>query len=62
MRRLIDLQDIWESAGRIAEAKLAAFGVESVPELPKTCPFTLDELLVDRFDVRKAVQRIEAST
>jgi hypothetical protein len=62
MRRLIDLDDLWESAGRIAEAKLEAFGVESFPERPKTSPFTLDELLVDRFDVRKPVWKIEPST
>jgi hypothetical protein len=34
------------------------FGIESFPERPKTCPFTLDELLMDRFDVKKAVLRI----
>jgi Domain of unknown function DUF29 len=58
MRRLIDLDDLWESAGRIAEAKLEVFGIESFPERPKACPFTLHELLADRLDVKEAVLRI----
>ena len=62
MARLIDLEDLWQSAGRIAEAKLEAFGVEGFPDLPRKCPFTLDELLVDRFDAKQAMLKIGQRT
>ena len=58
MRRRIDLEDLWLSAGRIAEAKLYAFGVKGIPPLPATCPFRLDELLGADFDVNAAVRRL----
>jgi hypothetical protein len=58
MRRLIDLEDLWQSARRIAEAKLRGFGVDGFPDLPRKCPFTLDELLAHDFDAGEAVLRI----
>jgi hypothetical protein len=58
MRRFVDIEDLWQSAGRIAEAKLRGFGVDRFPDLPRECPFTLDELLADSFDVENAMLRI----
>jgi hypothetical protein len=57
MRRLIDLEDLWQGARRVAEAKLYAFGIEAMPPLPKKCPFTLDELLADDFDPKRALEK-----
>jgi hypothetical protein len=61
MRRLIDLEDIWRGAVRIATAKLRGYGVEGVPPLPRGCPFTLDELLAEGFDVRAALEKLRAA-
>lgn len=60
MRRLIDLDDLWRGAVRIATAKLYAFGVEASPALPPRCPFTLDEILADEFEPGPVLERLRA--
>ncbi len=58
MRRRIDLEDLWQGARRIAEAKLYAFSIEDVPPLPRKCPFTLDELVAYAFDSKEALGKL----
>ena len=60
MRRLIDLDKLWRDALRLAYANLRSYGVETIPDVPATCPFSLDELLDRDFDMEAAVSRLRA--
>lgn len=60
MRRLIDLDEVWRDAVKLAYADLRQHGLEFVYSLPETCPFILDELLTKEFDVEAAVARLHA--
>ena len=62
MRRLIDMDDVWQTALRLAYVNLDAYGVEFVPDFPRTCPYLLDELLEREFDVGTAVARLRSLT
>lgn len=58
MRRLIDLEQLWRDALRLAYANLRDYGVEDPPDFPTECPFGIDELLRADVDVGEAVRRI----
>lgn len=58
MRRLIDLDQLWRDALRLADANVRDYGVEDPPDFPTHCPFGIDEPLGQDFDVREAVERI----
>lgn len=60
MRRIIDLDEAWRDGVRLACADLRRYGLEFVPDYPKTCPFSLDELLNEDFDVEAAVGRLRS--
>ena len=53
----IDLARFWANARAAANDALAGFGDPAIPE-DIACPFTLDELLSDDFDVRAAAERL----
>jgi len=69
MRRRIDLDLLWSQALRAAEAKLVAYHQDRAPEpvrrLPPlrviACPFSLDDLTADRFDILEARDRLRSS-
>jgi hypothetical protein len=58
MRQRIDMDALWRSALRVAEAALAEHGRNLAAVLPGTCPITLDDLLVETFEFRDIVCRI----
>ncbi len=59
MRDKIDLPRLWQQALTYAGRALADYGEPDLPaDLP--CPYTLDELLSDAFDVDAAVDRLKA--
>lgn len=60
MRRLIDLDQIWRDAVRLANTNLRDYGVEDPPDFPADCPFGIDDLLGRDFDVADAVRRIRS--
>ncbi len=60
MRQAIDLGEVWRGAMRRAHATLRQYGVEAPPDFPAECPFGLDELLREEFDVEGAVARIRS--
>ena len=53
----IELARFWANARAAANDALAGFGDPAIPE-DIACPFTLDELLSDDFDVRAAAERL----
>ena len=57
MRQHLDLAREWREAWLLADDKLAAYGEPALPE-PIACPFALDDLLDDAFDVTAAVDRV----
>jgi hypothetical protein len=57
MRQLIDVEDIWREA-KADTAQMLSFAGESIPDLPDTCPFTLDDLLGVSIDVRAMIAAI----
>jgi hypothetical protein len=58
MRPLIDLDDEWRHALRIARRQLSDYGDPGVPpDLP--CPFRLDDLLAPDFEPADACTQIE---
>ncbi|MET0970217.1 MAG: DUF29 domain-containing protein [Tardiphaga sp.] len=54
LRQRIELEKIWRVACNGAARLLEKRGV-TVPQLPSTCPFTLDELLDEAFDPERSV-------
>jgi hypothetical protein len=57
MRDKIDLNRLWRRALRQTNRELADYGEAEVPENP-LCPFTLDDLLAEEFDIDAAVERL----
>ncbi len=51
MRQLIDMDEIWREAKADTAQKLAFFN-EQIPDLPMYCPFSLDDFLQDRLDLK----------
>jgi hypothetical protein len=60
LRQRIDLEKIWRVACNGATRSLTKHGVV-VPQLPSTCPFSLDELLDPEFDPETATQTLAAA-
>ncbi len=60
MRQQIDLAREWREAWLLADDKLAAYGEPALPEWID-CPFALDDLLAENFDVAAAVERVTAA-
>ena len=60
MERKLDLDRLWRRAVKEAEAALEDEDTSLAPGLPRTCPFTLDDLLSESFDVRQARERLRA--
>jgi hypothetical protein len=58
MRQNIDMEAIWTSAFRQAADALLPFKVTIPPRLPERCPFTLDEILDDRFTYDSGVRTL----
>jgi hypothetical protein len=61
MHDKIDLNRLWRRALRQTNRELADYGEAEVPE-NTPCPFTLDELLTEDFDVDAAVARLASGT
>ena len=61
MRQNLDLDEIWAAANTRADAALEQHGDALLSGLPKTCPFILDEIAAEPFDVDAAVERIRQS-
>jgi hypothetical protein len=57
MRQQIDLARAWQKAERQAQAKLDAHGEAGLPAWI-ACPFTLDDLLDEGFDVAAAIETV----
>jgi hypothetical protein len=57
MRDKIDLNRLWRRALRQTNRELADYGEAEVPE-NALCPFTLDDLLAEEFDIDAAVERL----
>ena len=57
MKPRLNLQRIWTNARTAANDALAGFGDPAIPA-DLRCPFTLDELLSEDFDVRDAAARL----
>jgi hypothetical protein len=61
MRQLIDMQAQWQLALKVADGALRAHGAAVDPGLPTECPFTIAELLPEKFDVDQALLRVQGS-
>jgi hypothetical protein len=61
MMQLMSLDEIWDVAKARADAALDNHGDALVAELPERCPFSLDELLAEPFDVDEAASRLRAA-
>ncbi len=59
MRQLLSAMSVWESGQKAARGFLADVDVRSA--LPVACPFTLDDLLSDDFDLDVALAAIAAA-
>ena len=57
MRRQLDLERAWRNAVRQARAKVIEHGETALPA-PTSCPFTLDALLDEAFDVDAAIESL----
>ena len=57
MRRKIDLAGSWRTAVRVTNRELAHHGERQLAA-DTPCPFTLDDLLAEKFDVDAAVERL----
>ena len=57
LRDGIDLEALWSEAFEVAMHEVDASTL-GVPPIPRTCPFTLDELLAEDFTYDKAVEQL----
>lgn len=55
LKQRIDVEKIWRLASNEATRILENHGT-TVPELPPVCPLSLDELLVEDFDPKAAIE------
>jgi hypothetical protein len=60
LKQRIDFEKIWRLASNEATRSLENHGT-TVPGLPDSCPLTLDELLVEDFDPKTAIETISAA-
>ena len=60
MRKLVEISKQWRRALTAAQEDLRESGIEVT--LPAACPFGLDDLLCEPFDVDAALQRMVAAT
>jgi hypothetical protein len=58
MRQRIDMDALWRSALRVAEAALAEHDQQLASNLTVPCPVALDDLLAETFEFREIVRRI----
>ncbi len=58
MRQLIDLDAIWTKARNLADVQLREHGSSLVAGIPDSCPFSLDEMTADTFDVEAMIARL----
>lgn len=61
MRQLLDGADLWQRAKRSAAQELQLYN-ELVPELPEACPFEIDAILDDDFDLKSLIALLEETT
>lgn len=59
MRPKIDMDEAWDLAATRAEIDLGKEGDQILPDLPKRCPFSLNELAAEDFDFDAAVARLK---
>jgi hypothetical protein len=59
MRRKIDMQEIWDGAVQVAGATLEAHHGVLVRGLPKTCPFTLGDIVSTEFRFDDALAQLD---
>lgn len=57
MRQQLDPAKEWREAWLLAGDRLAAYGEPALPQ-PIACPFTLDDLLQDSFEIDAAIDRV----
>jgi hypothetical protein len=58
MRQVIDLDNLWQKALKVAGTSLEAQGSTLAPGLPAKCPCSLDDLLKDDFDFDRALEML----
>ena len=58
MRRVLDVDKVWRNGRRAAGRYLSEAGMPFA--MPERCPFTLDQLLDDAFEMDTAVARVAA--
>ena len=59
LRQLLDMIQVWRQGTKLATRLLLEKGV--TPTVPTTCPFTLEDLLSDDFDLNAALARLAAT-
>lgn len=59
MRQLLDMDSIWRKGRKRGQSFFTDIGVRFSP--PLSCPFVLDEVLTNEFDVDAALTRLEIS-
>jgi hypothetical protein len=60
MRQLVNLDRSWKAAKARAGAALVEHGDSLLAGLPQRCPFSLDDLVAEPFDVERALERLRA--
>ena len=60
MSQRVKLDNVWLAAKARADAALDQHGDVPITPLPEACPFSLDDLSADRFDVDAALGRLRA--
>ena len=58
IRARLDLDRLWREAFEQAMTEIPRRVLGVPPSIPRTCPFTLDELLSDEFTYDRAVERL----
>lgn len=61
MRQLIDLDHAWKAARARAGASLLKHGDALVAGLPAPCPFSLEDLAAEPFDIEGALEKVRES-
>ena len=62
MRQLVDIQVLWQSALKLAELRLAEYDRSLAPLIPAECPYTVEDIVSDKFDFDAALRQLRAST
>jgi hypothetical protein len=61
MRQLIDMQALWRSSNKVAQARLEEHGGALASSLPDRCPFSVEDLVTGDFDFDAALKRLQGS-